>query len=80
MQATLPLSKQHIHLYIAYLHSIQYKHSTIATHISAISHYHKISSLPDPTSTCATAKILTGVKNSQAQLPDARRPVTRKFY
>ena len=79
MQVKLPLSEQHLHLYIAHLHSIQYKHSTIATHISAISHYHKIASLPDPTTTYATAKILTGVKNSQVQLPDARRPVTRKI-
>ena len=76
---TLPMSENHLHLYIADMHSNNYKHATILTHISAISHYHKINNLPDPTATYSTSKILTGVRNLQDNLPDARRPITRQI-
>ena len=75
--STLPLSQEQLHLYIAYMHSLNYKHATIAPHLSAISHFHKLQNLPDPAATYSTSKMLTGVKNSQQHPPDARRPITR---
>ena len=75
----LPFSQRQIHLYVAHLHTQNYKHSTIATQLAAISHYHKMASLPDPTSTYASAKLLTGVKKTQCNPPDARQPITKQI-
>ena len=75
----LPLSTEQIHMYIAYLHTQKYKHTTILTHLSAISHFHKIGNHPDPTANYATSKILTGVRNSQGHQPDPRQPITRNI-
>ena len=75
-QATLPASINQIHLYVAHLHSLHYKHSTILTHLSAISHQHKMRKLPDPTAQYSTAKMLAGVMNLQDNKTDQRRPIT----
>ena len=77
--ATLPLSQHQLHLYIANMYSNKYKHSTIMTHISAISHFHKLHNLPDPATTYATTKILNGVRNVQDIIPDTRLPITRQI-
>jgi hypothetical protein len=45
--------------------------------LSAISHHHKMASLPDPTSNYATSKLMTGVLNSQPIQNDTRRPITK---
>lgn len=73
-----PLTQEQLHLYITHLHSqLKYKHSTILTHLSAISHYHKIKQLPDPTTSYPTTKLLNGVRNLQGPTADTRRPITR---
>ena len=38
-----------------------------------------MANLPDPTSSYATAKLLTGVRNSQSNQPDHRRPITKQI-
>ena len=73
----LPIRQEQLHLFVANLHSQNKKHSTILTHMSAISHYHKMANLPDPTSSYATAKLLTGVRNSQSNQPDHHWPITK---
>lgn len=78
-QPTLPLAPHQLHLYVAYLHSLNYKHATIVSHMSAISHYHKINQHPDPVNIYPTIKLLTGVRNSQIAQPDHRKPVTRSI-
>lgn len=47
------------------------------SHLSALSHYHKIKQLPDPVSIYPTVKLLVGVRNSQVAQPDQRKPITR---
>jgi hypothetical protein len=47
--------------------------------MSAISHYHKMSQLQDPTTVYPTIKLLAGVRNVQASPPDQRRPITRSI-
>ena len=76
-RCTLPISYTQLKLYIAYLHNTNYKHSTILTNLSAISHYHKMANLPNPTSYYATTKLMAGVRNSQQIQPDSRRPITK---
>ena len=73
----MPITTEQLHLYIAHLHDAKYKHATIAMHVSAISHFHKMKNLSDPTASYSTAKILTGVKNTQASTVDARLPITK---
>lgn len=79
VQVTLPLSESQLHLYIAHLHTEGYKHATVLNHVSAISHFHKIHGVFDPTTTYTTTKMLTGVRNSQHNIPDARRPITHNI-
>lgn len=73
----LPVTQDQLHMYVAHLHSTNIKHSTISTHVSAISHYHKMAALPDPTTSYATAKLLTGVRNTQGTTADPRRPISK---
>jgi len=73
----LPFTAEQIHLYVAYLHSMKYKHSTIVSHLSGISHYHKINQLQDPTTIYPTVKLLAGLRNLQAASPDQRLPITK---
>ena len=75
----LPLTVQQIQLYISYLFTLKYKSSTIVSHLSAISHMHKINQHPDPTCAYATSKMLTGVRNIQGQKPDQRQPITHNI-
>lgn len=72
----LPLAFNTVKLYVAHLHSLGYRQSTIQGHLSAISHRHKIQQLPDPTSGYPATKLLTGIRNMQPAQPDTRRPVT----
>ena len=76
-EPTLPLTFQQIQLYVAYLHTMNYKSSTIAAHLSAISHMHKIHHLSDPTSGYAISKMLIGIRNIQGAGHDQRQPITR---
>lgn len=75
----LPFNQDQINYYIAHLHSKKYKCSTIASHMAALSHHHKISGLQDPTASYKTAKLLTGVRKTQSNPPDARQPITQKI-
>ena len=77
--AKLPFSQAQISYYIAHMHNNNLKWSTIATQLSAISHYHKLEGLPDPTATYKTSKLMTGVRKTQNHPPDARQPITRKI-
>ncbi len=72
----LPVSPSIIPLFIAHLHKIPYRHSTILTYMSAISYVHKLQGLPDPTSTFLVSKVLLGVKNSTSP-PDRLLPITK---
>lgn len=76
-ELVLPLTQNQIQLYVAYLHERGYKQATILTHLSAVSHQHKLQGIQDPTSTYSTSKILNGVRNSQQYQPDKRRPITQ---
>jgi site-specific recombinase XerD len=76
---SLPLTFQQIKLYVAHLHSNGYRQSTVQNHLSAISHFHKMEHLPDPTSGYPATKLLTGVRNLQTVRPDTRLPITRNM-
>lgn len=73
----LPATKEQVSLYVAYLHTKNYRHTTILSHLSAISHFHKMKDLHDPVATYSIGKLMTGVQNTQPSRFDERLPITK---
>lgn len=71
-----PSSVNMIADFIAYLFIQNYQSSTIASYISAISFFHKISFFVDPTDTFFIKKILKGAQNLRKSV-DTRLPITK---
>ena len=62
-QPRLPISEQHLILFIAHLHKMGMQASSICSIVSAIGHIHKMAGLNDVTKTFVVLKLLNGVKN-----------------
>ena len=60
--------------FIAYLYELQYSPSTIASHLSAVSFFHKLQGFSDPCHTFIVQRVLLGCKKS-ASTVDVRRPI-----
>ena len=71
----LPLQNKTVGLYISYLHLLGLRPSTIQSHLSAISHYHKIRDLNDPTQSSLISKLMSSL-HKLSPLSDNRLPVT----
>ncbi len=72
---SLPLPVAMILLFVAHLHAGGSAPATIISTVSAISYFHKINSLPDPTANFIVGKLLAGARNL-GSVPDVRLPVT----
>ena len=72
---SLPLPVAMILLFVAHLHAGGSAPATIISTASAISYFHKINSLPDPTANFIVVKLLAGARNL-GSVPDVRLPVT----
>ena len=70
---SLPLSSHTIALFITHLHNQGYAPSTIATHLAALGHVHKLNDWQDPTNNFLIRKLQASLKrlatHSLAQLP-----------
>jgi len=62
--------------FISHLFVQNYQPSTIASYVSAISYFHKIKNMPDPTASFRIKKILKGTQNLRKSV-DTRMPITR---
>ena len=71
----LPLQNKTVGLYISHLHLLGLRPSTIQSHLSAISHYHKIRDLNDPTQSFLISKLMSSL-HKLSPLSDNRLPVT----
>ena len=61
--------------FVAYMSCKGFAASTVSTYISALSHAHKISSLPDNTKCFIISKILEGLRRKKPGRPDTRAPI-----
>ena len=77
-QLILPLDGKTVGLYVSHLHSLGLQSSTIRTHLSAISYYHKIRDVYDPTQCFLVNKLMASVQK-QAQSVDQRLPVSHSL-
>jgi hypothetical protein len=78
LQPSLPISK---HLLVNFLTSLFEKGlapSTLFSHASAISYFHKIADLPDPTNSFLVKKFLKGAKKLR-QSGDGHLPITQEI-
>ena len=73
--ASLPLTTQHILLFIGYLNVKKYSPSSILTYLSAISYVHKLKGFSDPTTTFVVQKAICGAMKMKSD-SDARLPIT----
>ena len=72
---SLPLTPQHILLFLGYLHLYKYSPSTMMTYLSAISYVHKLKGVADPTHTFIVQKAICGAMKLKPN-SDARLPIT----
>ena len=71
----LPSCTQHIMLFIAKCYEENLAASTVLTYISALSYFHKIEGMSDPTSNFVVKKGLQGYQKGIAT-QDYRKPIT----
>ena len=62
LDKTLPLSPKNLGLFLTQLYEDGKSHSTIVGYSTAISFFHKMDSLPDPSDSELLKKLLTGIK------------------
>lgn len=74
--SNLPLNTSVVANFIGFLFINNYKPSTIATHVSALSFVHKILDIPDPTAVFLIKKLLKGCEKSEPSV-DSRLPITK---
>ncbi|XP_021348026.1 uncharacterized protein LOC110446987 [Mizuhopecten yessoensis] len=75
LHVRLPINYTIVVLYVAYAHSMKFAHSTIASHLSAISFVHNLHGYVDPTKTFLVRKALQGSARL-ARSYDTRLPIT----
>ena len=73
---SLPLSRQTVAAFIAYLHSTSFAPTTITSYTSALGHVHKLLGLYDPTTSALVQKLLVAA-NRINPTQDARLPLTQ---
>lgn len=73
--SVLPSCTQHIMLYIAKCYEDNLAASTVLTCISALSYFHKIKGLTDPTNNFVVKKCLLGYQKCKGTC-DSRKPIT----
>ena len=71
----LPLSNNHIAVFVAYLHDEGYAPASIVSYVSAIAYVHKLLGLPDPTSANIVQKLIAGATKVYSPKP-SRLPIT----
>lgn len=71
-----PTSPRAVVAFAAYLYEKGYAPSTIASHFSAISYYHKLSGLIDPADSFIVRKLLQGARKL-SPAADSRLPITK---
>ena len=71
---TLPATPEAVTDFIAYLHMQSLAPSTIASHLSAITHIHLLAGYSDPCANYTARKMLTGCKKINRHI-DSRRPL-----
>lgn len=72
----LPVSLNHLALFISYLSPRKFASSTILTYVSAVSYVHKLANFADPTKTFLVQKLLAAHSKLHSS-PDIRFPITR---
>jgi len=73
-----PYTSRDIAAFVSYLHLHGHAPSTIATHLSGISHYHKLHGLPDPTQSYQVRQAQRGGRRLHPQ-NDQRLPITKEM-
>lgn len=74
-KAVLPASENTVILFIANCFENNLAAATVSTYVSALSYYHKIKNLPDPTNNFVVKKCLQGYQKIKSQC-DTRKPIT----
>lgn len=74
-QLILPLSTNHIAVFVAFLHDQGYAPSSIVSYVSAIAFVHKLLGYSDPTSASIVQKLIAGATKVYAPKP-SRLPIT----
>lgn len=71
----IPIDSTTLALFIAFLYEKEYASSTVQTYVSAISYYHKVAGLNDPTKTFYVMEMLKGYSKIGRKI-DSRLPIT----
>ena len=71
----LPLSHNHIAVFVSFLHDQGYAPASIVSYVSAIAYIHKLLGLQDPTSSGLVQKLIAGATKVYAPKP-SRLPIT----
>ena len=73
---TMPYSPSDISAFVSFLHLKRQAPSTVSTHLSAISYFHKLKNLSDPTQSFLVRQLQLGGRRLHQQ-PDSRQPITK---
>ena len=76
LSVSLPLQASTVALFIADLVQKGFKPATVASHVSALSYFHKMNSLPDPTAAFFIQKMISSYQKRHPSL-DARLPIDK---
>ena len=75
---SLPYTPQAVAAFVSHLSLLNQAPSTIATHLSAIAHAHKVLHLPDPTQSYLVRQIQLGHRRLHPT-QDTRQPITKSI-
>lgn len=73
-----PISTSTLAKYVAYLHTCNYKPSSISTKVAALGHIHSLSNNPNPTNQPIIIKMLKGASKSNSS-QDTRQPISKEI-
>ena len=74
----LPVSQKNLGLYVTHLFKIGLKSNTVQGHVSAISYFHKINGLSDPSHSFFISKLLRGIQK-EVPASDSRKPISKSI-
>ena len=72
----LPVSQKNLGMYVTHLFNIGLKPNTVQSHVSAISYFHKINGLSDPSHSFFISKLLRGIQK-EVPTSDSRMPISK---
>ena len=72
----LPVSQKNLGMYVTHLFKIGLKPNTVQSHVSAISYFHKINGLSDPSHSFFISKLLRGIQK-EVPTSDSRMPISK---